>query len=343
MRKSSFCLCALALGMFAVSCSGDDSQEPRYESGAISFNATVPKVPRSEPTTTTSIKDFIVYAFTNQQPYMENVYVTRNGSSWTYSPLVYWPSTPVNFYAYSPKITNAPTATNPQLGSIPGYVNNGSTDLLYAVNIGEMAKATPVNLNFRHAMSRVSVMLSSSNPKIDVRVSYVKLINVYNQGTFIFPQVTTSQEKPDNVGSWSDLMMKNDMLVFMIIGHEHIVKLTSEPVDLTDNTLEVSYFIPQPLTPLDYSGTAYTGSGIEVDCEIFDTATGAKLWPNASTPESQLVAESPTGRLMFPVTTDAVNEWKIGHAYIYNISIDNPDVLKPIMFNVSVDEFKLEQ
>ena len=43
------------------------------------------------------------------------------------------------------------------------------------------------------------------------------------------------------------------------------------------------------------------------------------------------------------MTTELVDEWEIGHAYVYNIKIDNPDVLKPIMFDVSVDDYQLEQ
>lgn len=333
----------LALGVLAVSCADEDTPEVTRESGAIGFSVTVPKTPRSASTTTSTIKDFIVYAYTDGAPYMQDVHVTRNGSAWTYSPVVYWPSTPVNFYAYSPDITNTPSSGQPELGNIPDYKNNGTTDLLYAVNMGEVAKAAPVNLNFRHALSRVSVMLSSSNSDIQVRVSYVKLHNVYRQGTFSFPQATTSADFPENVGSWSDFKLNNDMMLFAIIGDEDVVNLTPTPVDLTENTFQINYFIPQPLSALGYNGSDYTGNGIEIDCEIFDTSTGAKIWPNASTPAAQLVPESGTGRLLYPVTTDAINEWKIGHAYIYNIRIDNPDVLKPIMFDVSVDEFQIEQ
>lgn len=345
MKNNVVYLSAIALGLFAASCSDKNQPmpEPVDESGAVSFRAAVPKAPRSASTTTSTIKEFIVYAYTGGKPYMQDVHVTRNGSSWVYSPVMYWPNTPVNFYAFSPNITNVPATAQPELGSIPGYKNNGTTDLLYAVNMGEVAKATPVSMNFRHALSRVTIMLSSSNSKIGVRVSYVKLHNVYLQGTFNFPQATTSPDFPDNVGNWDNLKMSNDMMVFAVIGDEDIFDLTPTPVDITDNNLGISYFLPQPLTQLDFDGTAYSSNGIEVDCEIYDTATGAKIWPNAATPPAQLVPESPTGRLFFPVTTDAVDKWEMGHEYIYNITIDNPDVLKPIIFDVTVDDFLLEQ
>lgn len=345
MKKNALYIPVVAFAAFAASCSSEDQpvSAPVAEPDAISFRATVPKASRSASTTTATIKEFIVYAYTGGKPYMQNVHVTRSGSSWIYSPAVYWPSTPVNFYAFSPNITNAPSPSQPELGSIPDYKNNGSTDLLYAVNMGEVAKATPVNMNFRHAMSRVTFMLSSSNSQIGVRVHYVKLHNIYLQGTFAFPQATTSPDFPDNTGGWSDLKLNSDMLVFTVIGNEDIVDLTPTPVDITSGNMEISFFIPQPLTQLGFDGSNYTGNGVEIDCEIYDTATGTKIWPNASTPPAQLVPESPTGRLFYPVTTELVDEWEIGHAYVYNIKIDNPDVLKPIMFDVSVDDYQLEQ
>ena len=113
--------------------------------------------------------------------------------------------------------------------------------------MGEVAKATPVNMNFRHAMSRVTFMLSSSNSQIGVRVHYVKLHNIYLQGTFAFPQATTSPDFPDNTGGWSDLKLNSDMLVFTVIGNEDIVDLTPTPVDITSGNMEISFFIPQPL------------------------------------------------------------------------------------------------
>lgn len=325
-----------------ASCS-DSSEEPQASAdGAISFGAVVPKSSRAESTTTTSINSFIVYAFTNGKPYMEGVKVTRSGAKWGYSPVAYWPSTPVNFYAYSPDISNSPSMGPSTDGQIPDYSNTGSTDLLYAVNMGETAKASPVLMNFRHALSRVDVLLSSQNPDITVKVAHVSLNEVDFRGTFTFPQATTSVTLPQNVGSWSDLKQPTNILTYYAFEESDFTTLTSTPVNLTEGNLEMSFMLPQPLEELEANGTGYTGNAIQVDCEIFDTATGAKIWPNAATPSTQLVSESQCGKLMFPVTTQTVKEWKIGHAYVYNIQIDNPTVLHPIYFNVTVDEFTLE-
>ena len=123
---------------------------------------------------------------------------------------------------------------------------------------------------------------------------------------------------------------------------EPVLKVLESAAANAENNLNMSFFLPQPLTKLEFDGSNYTGSYIEVDCEIFDVASGARIWPTASTPPSQLVDESPAGRLIFPMTSSAVSDWKIGHAYIYNIKIDNTTVIQPIDFNLTVDDFSLE-
>ena len=80
-----------------------------------------------------------------------------------------------------------------------------------------------------------------------------------------------------------------------------------------------------------------------MDCEIFDTATGTKLWPNSKTPDYMLVKETETGRIVYPATSDAVKAYLPGHAYIYNIQINNPDVLDKIEFDVTVDDYTIDQ
>lgn len=344
MKNKSIILCLTGC-MFALSACTDDRHEPEATStdNAISFSAMVPKGSRGAATTTASIKDFVVYAFTEGAMLMDGVKVTREGGSWTYSPAAYWPVEPVNFYAYSPEITTSTDISGNGGGHIPGYLNNYNVDLLYAVRKDVMQQAAPVSLNFRHALSDVRMMLSSTNPRIKVVVSYISLKNVYREGSFDFPQASTLASTPDVVGSWSDLKSLSEMITFAIIGSEDRVELTPQPTDYTINNLDHSYVIPQPLIDVQLSPDGYSGTYIEVDCEIFDTATGTKLWPNTKTPEYMLVPETETGRIVYPATSDQVKAYLPGHAYIYNIQINNPDVLDMIEFDVTVDDFTLDQ
>ena len=333
---------ATCLG-FLGACSDRNDAPVSSADDVISFNAVVPGATRGVPTTTASIKEFTVYAFTGGSMLMDGVKVTRDGGSWTYSPEAYWPVTPVNFYAFSPEIDVPSVFSAEKGGNIPGYVNHGNVDLLYSVRKDVAQQAAPVSLNFRHALSKVSVLMSSANQRINVAVSYISLKNIYLEGTFNFPESSTLSSTPDVVGSWSNLKRRSEMVTFAVIGQEDRVELTPVPTDYTLNTFDLSYVIPQPLNDVELSAGGYSGTFIEVDCEIFDSATGAKLWPNANTPDYMLVPHTETGRIIYPLTSGTVREFLPGHAYVYNIQINNPSVLDKIEFDVTVDDYSIDQ
>lgn len=342
--KNTLLLIGMAGLIISLSgCTENDRAHDAVSDNVIGLSAVVPNGTRGASTTTATIRDFVVYAFTEGSMLMDGVTVTRQGSEWTYSPAAYWPVNPVSFYAYSPQLDTAADISGNGEGHIPGYLNNYNVDLLYAVRKDVMQQAAPVSLNFRHALSKVSIMLSSANPRIKVMVSYISLKNMYREGNFDFPQASTLASAPDVAGSWTNLKSLNDMMTFAIIGTEDRVELTPQPTDYTLGNLDSSYVIPQPLTDVQLSGTGYSGSYIEVDCEIFDTATGAKLWPNANTPAYMLVPQTETGRIVYPAGSGQVKAYLPGHAYIYNIQINNPAVLDRIEFDVTVDEYSVDQ
>ena len=343
MRKTTVTLITMIGFMAVTSCSEYESPLPKYDENIISLRAEVPNVSRGASTTTASINEFVVYAFTDGAALMDSVSVVRDGGVWTYSPPAYWPVSAVNFYAYSPHISTAADISGQSGANINGYVNHSNVDFLYSVRKNVMQQAAPVSLNFRHALSKVSIMMSSTNPHINVVVSYIVLKNIYKQGDFTFPQSSTLPSTPEVVGTWSDLKTKSDMITFAIIGDEDRVELTPVPTDYTLTTLDQSYVIPQPLSKVELSNEGYAGTYIEVDCEIFDSSTGAKLWPNSSTPSYMLVQGTKTGRIVYPAAADNVKEYKAGHAYVYNISINNPSVLDQIEFDVTVGDYTIEQ
>lgn len=337
IMKANLFICTTALLLTLASCSEIDEPQSDTTGGhAISFSATAPKNARAA-TTTATLNSFMVYAFTGTKPLMEGVEVKRDGGSWTYSPAAYWPDAPVNFFAFSPDISSSTQITGSGTNCIPGFYNYGDIDLLYAVNMNEYAKPTPVAINFRHAMSQISVKLSSTNSTIQVRLYHVKLCNLFMKGTFDFPTATTSPDTPEVTGTWSEYADKGDLLTYYNM--EGYTILTRTPTDYTESNLNLSFFLPQQLEQVALENGNFTGSYIEVDCEIYDTSSGAKLWPKADTPPYLLVSQSPAGRLIFPVRTTNVTEWKIGYSYVYNIAINNPSVLDAIGFAPTVDEY----
>ena len=99
---------------------------------------------------------------------VNNEALTHNGSSWTAARTLYWDDGTYNAYAYYPYIqgvssiddqpfsvatdqSTAKTAT-----ALGGYE---ASDLLFATSKGIKASASPINLTFKHIMSKLKIRL----------------------------------------------------------------------------------------------------------------------------------------------------------------------------------------
>lgn len=354
-----------AAALATTGCSNSDSPyapEPDspVKNKKIQFSAGVNRdITRAPSTTTQTINEFVVYGFNAGDTLMNNVLVTRTGeNTWTYDDPVYWPANKdVNFYAYSPRLENAwGVSVNPGgQGHINGYQDSmNTTDLLYAVAMGETESETAVKLNFRHAMSKVQVLLSCVNPNIDVTISNIELSNIWLKGTFTFPMQTTSgplaegSAYPDaaSVGKWSDYSLPTSPWIFHASTPDELQTLTATPTDYSKLIWEPSFFIPQPLEKIKLVNGKLLGNFIEVDCLITDKNTGQLIWPDSNTPEYLLTDDLNTdgtttrrGRLIFNLSDGTVTSWEPGSAYIYNIVINDIDLLDKINFTVTVDDY----
>lgn len=332
MKK--FIYAAAIAFVFIGGCSQDEDPSSGAKGNVIGFSATAP-VTRAAPTTTTGMKEFVVYAFTESNMIMDGVKVTKEGSSWTYTPEVYWPSTAVNFFAVSPDIRTSQDSYSETINGM----QYGSTDLLYAVSMNQFERATPVPLSFRHALSRISVNLSCTNNKHEVKISYVILRNISLAGDFSFPSATTSPSDANAIGTWSNLSpLESAMIFYFDIGEA--LSLTPTPVDVTEGNIDASFFVPQKLEPFSFTKQGvFSGAYIEIDCEIFDKETGNKIWPTENTPDYLKVPETQAGRMCFPLASAAVGEWQQGYAYSYNIVINNTYTIDTIEFEPGVVNF----
>lgn len=320
-----------AIGFTSCSDNNSDGPDTGY---TITFNASAPRSNRAVVTTNT-LKDFKVWAFTDGQPYMSDVTVDRTDNGWTYSPSKYWPvNKALNFYSYSPAITTT-TASDASNPDIPGFVNSGSTDLLYAVNIGEVRGASnpaPVQINFRHALSQVRFqarprVAKDGEQSISVKVHALDLLGTYSVGSFNFPTSTTGIGNKVT-GEWNSQATPADMQIYK----GGMMLSTDTPAEL----LSTGYIfaIPQVLPTSEYSGGAYKGVYARVLCEIFDRATGVKIWPSAADEVS-----AGAGYIYFPLSTTSGSEWLLGKAYRYTLNIDVPSTANKIDFDVTVEDF----
>ena len=131
----------------------------------------------------------------------------------------YWPENTLNFYAE----VNGDNEFNYNDGA-PKFENfqvkdnvREQVDLMYGVKLNQGKNNTPVNLNFRHALSQVVFRAKNTNNKINVEVTGVSVGHIGNQATFTFPTVNTDtnwedvdhSDNPHDVtlpgqGTWSD-------------------------------------------------------------------------------------------------------------------------------------------
>lgn len=99
---------------------------------------------------------------------VNNEALTRNGSSWTAARTLYWDDGTYNAYAYYPymqgvsSISDQPfsvstdQSTAKTATALGGYE---ASDLLFATTKGIKASASPINLTFKHIMSKIKIRL----------------------------------------------------------------------------------------------------------------------------------------------------------------------------------------
>lgn len=331
--KTSFLLTGLIAPLLFASCSSDDDQTIVPGTKAISFSASAPSASSSKAVTTTSdLRSFRVYGFVDRQIYMNGVHVTRSDNGWAYSPVMYWPvDKTVNFYSYSPDIitTDKPDNNiNTDNPDIPGYVNEGTTDLLYGVNLG--LSSGQVKINFRHALSQVVFRLKRvPTSPIAITVTSVDMTGTYTSGSFRFPRETTEEGNIDNVkGTWSE--WDNVKTVNLYNGTP--VTLTDTPVTL--NNTERIFTIPQSLSAK--SGTD-RGACLRLTCRIADKESGVIIWPQPT--EEGYDEASKTAYIYFPLASTE-QAWEPGKAYRYTISVGVPHSSGAIEFDVTVDKYQ---
>lgn len=282
----------------------------------------------SKEVTTHTIADFSLTAYTNSadgqyRQIMDNVTVTRTGlNSWTYSPLVEWPGTPVDFFAVSP--ASIGIVNNQWWYHIVNFSDpDAATDLLVAVNMGVTQNSGRVRLNFRHALAQVNVSLRTSRPDVVVEVRRVSIKDVAVVGMFHYPAVTTTPSGNDGslFSCWKSYNMSNtDLKLFHALTATQAIVPTSVPRPVSE---EGNFTIPVEFSPLQMDSYIH-GSRLELLVRFADRATGHTLWPNADTPQI-LRGEVPNCGLACFSLQDATPEarWYPGVDYNYSIDIDS--------------------
>jgi uncharacterized protein (TIGR02145 family) len=168
-------------GLFALllaACAEDNYPAKPDNGGSIAFSTAPLRGLRANIASEETFKSFTVSAYGRPNPGNYDKYVingatvTRGegaGSSWNYFPKAYFPMTGlVDFFAYSPAssvniqtglqqadVTTPPASAGPSIAYQVPTAAAMQEDFLVAKNPGQANNANAVNLDFKHALSRI--------------------------------------------------------------------------------------------------------------------------------------------------------------------------------------------
>lgn len=200
--KKIFLIGLTAAAMLA-SCSNDETVEMAQQK-AISFsNAFVNNGTRSvvDPSFTTStLKDFAVYGFTQNGQIFNGEKVSKGGAAstgWSYDNVQYWvPGNTYTFGAIAPysvagNVSNVTLPTGAtKVGMEVAFTNTDAdqVDLLHAapaqITGVTPTYTTPVSMTFNHQLSKVKFSFENAvGVDYNVKVSNVKITDAYAKGT----------------------------------------------------------------------------------------------------------------------------------------------------------------
>lgn len=375
--KGKYFFLALSAMALVTGCSNDEMTGMNQGDG-IGFSVTAGKLARAEATTTNTIDEFKVWAFTGtpSQVYMDEIPVSKTTDGrWTYTGTKFWPETPVDFFAVSPVTPASGTVSvNTSGKTITDYTANGTEDLLYAANIGETKenhKNAHVNVNFRHALSQIVFKVKkTATSSINVKVQGIKVEGVANKSTLTWATNTTGAnlategnsdtETGPTWGTWT-APTGNATYTAMNLENAHDVTATATYLT-TEAGYGALFLMPQTLNPwltVSNGEASITGTArLLINCQIKDVTSGIQLWPKTGDGEYGEVAVSLNNPTNDPNKNDSDSHerWMQGKKYVYTLIFgegggydpdpdpEDPDkpepVLVPITFDVTVDEFQ---
>lgn len=227
MKKRNFLFVALAGALMATSCSTDDADNFGSKTGnsKIIPNASVGFVgSRAIESTTANLTDFYAYAYqSGSDNYMNHVLYSKTGTDWgTQEGNFFWPAdgSDLYFVCYAPNIPGQAgdltiNSNVQQLADFsPKSLATEQQDFIYCKAAGNKNnEGGVINLNFKHALSEVTVAAKNENTAYEVKVTGVELGNIKNKATFTFPTIiisdgtwqlsTNEQDKENYTTSWS--------------------------------------------------------------------------------------------------------------------------------------------
>lgn len=189
---------------------------PNGGTDAIGFRSIGEKT-RTPETGTDNIADFSVWAVWKRNAasgdyvpdFMNGVKVERSGNDWMYAPHRYWPlGGAVDFFGYSPARSVGVSSF------VVGSAAYNKVSIQYSATIDQQMQedflvasaldktASPVVVNFRHALSQIEFRARSTAHGVTFRIRGIELRNLDRAGTFTGTVATPGDGEMQ--WSWSD-------------------------------------------------------------------------------------------------------------------------------------------
>lgn len=331
MKKRLFFLPMVAIMMAA--CSSNETIEVNENKGdLISFRPIVKGVTRAADADLTSNgTSFNVEAFntgTTTSPYFSNVTYTNSGGTFTSATKYYWPTTNLDFYAYSPISSSQFTKTDFKTFIItPSNTVSEQVDFIYAntKNKGKGSTGEVTTLNFRHAGAKIVVKVKNSAPNLKFEISGWKLGYLDNSATFTYGDATSTDASNAQLAftDWSDNDTQSatntystEFTANLIIASQSTANFlgsTGTPSESTDESLNM-ILIPQTLT----AATAYASAA--TDAKPNGSYIALKMIIKNNTTAGETVADATTADkwAMWPI---GGYNWEPGKKYTYTIDL----------------------
>ena len=366
MKQKLFILAAVALGL--ASCSNDtvtEESQSAKDANTISFRSFVGGQTRAADITTDGIASFNVEAFTTGQtatPYFSNVTFSKDGAG-TFNSVnkYYWPTTNLDFYAYSP-------VTADVSGTQKGALSNGSyqiektdfqtftitpsttvgdqVDFVYA-NSNNKSKTTTggvagaIALNFRHAGAKIVIKVKNSSSTLKFYVEGIKIANVDGSATFTYSKTNDVSTEGTGLLRYADWTNNNNAAtasysktftanaIAVSQATAQFLGATGTPYTTTqavaDNTALNMILIPQQTTAAtaysDNAGNALVTTGSYIALKMKIRNNDAHGDDGTGTGDGTLIANA-TADNKWAMWPVAFN-WEPGKQYTYTIDLED--------------------
>ena len=193
---------AVASVLLATSCSeNQDVIGENLSNQTIQINPSVGhSSSRAVETDIKNLGEFYVTSFqANQANYMDKVLYANKSNTWTTDAgKFFWPvEGDLHFYGYAPAapgaagIFNLISSKQELTDFTPNATAATQKDFVYAYAKGNLTAngESGIGIDFKHALSEITVVAKNSNTAYTVEVTGVKLGHVKNKGSFTFPAV----------------------------------------------------------------------------------------------------------------------------------------------------------